>query len=205
MIDVKKCSQCNEVKCIDNFTNYRDRKGELRKRSYCNDCRNNWRRERAKNFPIEHKIKQCAANLIRRLTVSSDKPANKSYKEKGIKSLIGSNTKEVYDYLYKHHYDDFKHLLDKGVVPSIDRIDSDKHYEPGNIRIISFEENSRLGREQSLKVCQKPIRITYEDGRIEEYAGAKDGAKKSSISINIIYKVLVGKTKQKKEFFVEYI
>ena len=158
------------------------------------------------NNPVEHKMRQCAENLVKRLYKNIDKPANKSYKEKGIKSKIGENSSEVYQYLYDNHYADFKYYIDKQEIPSIDRIDSNKHYEQGNIRIISFAENSRLGREASKKVCSIPIKITYkESGNTNVYKSIVDAGRNSEFTRDILQNILYGRVKKDHGIFVEII
>lgn len=156
--------------------------------------------------PVEHKMRQCAENLVKRLNTNIDAPANKSYKEKGIKSLIGNTSSEVYKYLYENHFEDYKYLIDRGQVPSIDRIDSDKHYEQGNIRIISFEENSRMGREASLKVCSKSIRITYKNtNKSYIYESIVEAGKQSEYSRDVLQNILKNRVKKDHGIIVEYI
>lgn len=146
-----------------------------------------------------------AYNLINRLGKRLDEPRNKCYKDHDIKCRVGENPAEVYEYIINNFYNDIKQIIDDGEVPSIDRIDSTKDYEEGNIRIITFEENSRLGREQSFKVWQRPIKITLSDGSSNEYEGIKAAGEKSEISQHILGKILSGKTKQKEEYYVEYL
>lgn len=146
-----------------------------------------------------------AYNLLNRLEKYKDNPRNKCYQDHGIQCKIGKSPSEVYDYIIGKFYDDVKRIIDEGEVPSIDRIDSTKDYEEGNIRIITFSENSRLGREQSLKVCQRPVRIIFSDGTVADYDGIKIAGEKSGISRHILQKILAGKTKQKKDYYVEYI
>jgi hypothetical protein len=201
----KKCSQCKEYKPLTNFTNYKSRKGELKKRSYCNECRNKWRRERAKKFPVEHKVKQMAYNLLNRLYKYTDDPRNKCYQENNIECKIGKTPSEVYDYIIANFYDEINEIINNDGTPSIDRIDSAKHYEEGNLRIVTFEENSRLGRKKSLEVCQRPVRITYADGTFTEHTGIKKAGEESGISHNILQNLLKGRAKPRKDFSVKYI
>lgn len=156
------------------------------------------------NHPVEHKIRQMAENLRNRLGNQINKPSNKSYRVKGIKSKIGESSREIYKYIYENFYEDVKEILENGQVPSIDRIDSNKDYEHGNIRIITYAENSRLGREKSKEVCSKPTRVTYENGESYLYSSAIEASRQTGISRYVIQKILAGKTKQRKEFRIEY-
>ena len=182
------------------------KKSKNGRKRYCLACGKLMKRRYKETHPVEHKIRQCAENLVKRLHTNLDSPANKSYKEKGIKSLIGNTSSEVYEYLYNNHFEDYKYFIDRGQVPSIDRIDSDKHYEPGNIRIISFEENSRLGRESSLKVCSKPIRITYKDtGQLYIYGSVVEASKETEFTRDVLQNILKKRVKKNHGIIVEYI
>ena len=61
------------------------------------------------------------------------------YGAKGIKYLINSD-----EFCAKFH-DLWKMMLDEGLRPSIDRIDSDKDYVIDNMRVIDVKDNSHEG------------------------------------------------------------
>lgn len=199
----RKCRKCDTIKPIDDFL--KCNKSFQGRKSYCKKCGYEYKKQRKISHPVECKIHQMADNIHKRLVTSIDKPANTSYKEKGIISKIGNSGAEIYRYLYKHFYEDIKHLIEQGEVPSIDRIDSEKHYEHGNLRIITFAENSKMGREKSKEKCQRAVKITWRDGKIEVIESVKKTAEHLNISSHSLQKILKGKTKQKKDFFVEYL
>ena len=48
-------------------------------------------------------------------------------------------------FLFNNFYNDIKNLLDKNLVPSIDRKDPSKGYTKENVRVINFDLNTALG------------------------------------------------------------
>lgn len=64
---------------------------------------------------------------------------NASYFRKGIMLLI---SREEFRNFCTDNWDTIKLLYESGKTPSIDRIDSNGHYELGNIRILDKRDNS---------------------------------------------------------------
>lgn len=197
------CTHCNKIRTVDNFLKCNRSRGG--RKSYCKFCAKEMKRKYKESHPVEHKIRQMAENIHKRLVSNIDKPANKSYKEKGIESKIGNNSAEIYKYLFNNFYEDVKSILKDGKVPSIDRIDSNKHYEDGNLRMITFEENSRMGREKSKEVCSKPIEIVWDSGKIVKYGSVVEASNITGISRQIISNMLTRPPKKTREFKVKYI
>jgi hypothetical protein len=106
-----------------------------------------------------------ARHLLHR--VSNPTGKNKCYV--GIKCLVGDTKQDVVDYILTHFYEDIKKLIALGEVPSIDRIRSSDHYEHGNIRVITWAENSRLGAQRGSSESSKPVKVTEPSGKITVY------------------------------------
>jgi len=167
----KICSDCKTEKSVDEFGWRVKNKGC--RRSYCKSCdrersikyyRKNKKKvnERQKQWyrdmtPLERSIYVMARGINIRTREGG------VYAAKGIKNELGDYG-QIRDFLYQHHAADIQRLLDAGLTPSVDRIDPAGHYETSNIRVISHQENSRLGSESANKKTAKPIELTYKDG-----------------------------------------
>ena len=86
--------------------------------------------------------KHMATNAYSRIKYASKRKKNYVGKEFGF-----SDSNELANYLYFNFKDDILNLIEKRKYPTIDRIDNDLGYIEGNIRVISFKENTRLGLE----------------------------------------------------------
>lgn len=94
---------------------------------------------------VLYKCKQMAGDAHARVFAKS-----RSYKTiyRNLEIPFGFiNTTDMCNYLYNNFYNDIKILLEDGLIPSIDRIDSKIGYTKDNIRIIDFKINTELGLE----------------------------------------------------------
>jgi hypothetical protein len=161
---LKKCCRCEEIKSLASF--HKHSKLSDGRRPECIECSKKSRQKSVSANPYLDTINKLADNILKRTRYGIDRPQNKTYKERGIKCLLGRNRAEVRESLDKHYGQDIKRLLDLGMKPSVDRIDTFGHYELGNIQIITFKENiSRV--DNSYK--SNPIRVFYPDGTQKDF------------------------------------
>jgi hypothetical protein len=69
------------------------------------------------------------------------------YLEKGIELRL---TREELALFVEQNWLKIKAIFDSGGTPSIDRINSNEHYEQGNVQIITWRENTRKGCKPSI-------------------------------------------------------
>lgn len=159
--DAKTCTKCGATKPVDDF--YRMSSKKDGRRPSCIECDRNAKRDYTKNHPVMDRCKKMGWYIVARTVTDIDNPRNKSYKEKGIKSHIGNTGTEIARYLYENFYDDIKKIAEDGEIPSVDRIDSLKGYEEGNIQIVSLKENSLDGIANAIKKTSKKVKVTFPD------------------------------------------
>ena len=135
----KVCSKCGQEKDIEEF--HRDRTRKDGRQSYCKACQSAYKKKKYREMsPLERSAYSMACNVAKRTG------PNGKYTKKGIKNLIG-NYAEIKRFLLEKFSQDIQAILDKGETPSIDRIDPNGHYEPGNVRVISHSLNSKLANQ----------------------------------------------------------
>lgn len=161
---IKKCSNCETVKHISDFTS--EKRNKDGKRGICKVCYNS--KQRLKYTPKLRVVLTKKEQLLKR-----SKSNKKYWKTKQGKLMLTYNNmnRRVRGYVKKHIYeglgilnrDSFyewsinnehfnklydnwvKSEYDRKLSPSIDRINSNDGYTLGNIRWITHSENSRLG------------------------------------------------------------
>lgn len=124
---MKVCYICKETKPLDNFYKYKSGINKGYYRSYCKPCDIEKKREYQKRCPWQ----KVHTFILNRCTHKDNK-----YYRKGIKCLITS------DELKELWFRDKAYEMDK---PSIDRLDTSKHYTFDNCRFIEWIENCRQG------------------------------------------------------------
>lgn len=141
-LKTKICSKCTKEKSIIDFS---IRVDTQKKRSECKDCRKKltakWARDYRKKFPWMDRFRSCKDRCENPKT-----KAFKYYGGKGIKLLMDKND---FKYLW---FRDKAHEMQK---PSIDRINSNGHYELNNCRFIEQSENCKRSAQSRLTEYQK--------------------------------------------------
>ena len=190
---MKKCTQCGEIKPLSDFyTNGKHKKnGEPCYRGKCKQCELENKKVKLEdrkivtseiaNDPIYKKCKQMANDAYARVYCPS-----REYKTcyRNLNNPFGFlDSGELKHYLYDNFYNNIKTLLDQGLVPSIDRIDATQGYIIGNIRILEFAENTKLG----LNTIRKQVKVTSSKNEVMIFSsvtecGAYFGYKPTEIS-----------------------
>lgn len=152
---MKTCTACGKEKNLDEF--YIDSRSKTgARRNPCIACRvervDVWRNSRVRSKDTDYRIRVMAEKLLQRV-----KYGKGTYE--GVKCLIGDTVDEVIITIRDNFYDDIKTMLDKGEIPSIDRIDSSGDYELANIRIVTKQQNSADGFRSANKQRMKPIEV----------------------------------------------
>jgi len=163
----RKCAACNSYK--PSTSEYFE--GNRTMCLMCKAFANKQRRQRQKETDIVmYKCREMAWSAYARVFAKS-----KSYK-KGYRHLVEpfgfSTPTEMKLYLYANFYADIKTLLDKGLVPSVDRKDTSIGYTPANIHILDFVENTELG----VNTRKHPVSVSYPDGAIKNFSSVRQCA-----------------------------
>jgi hypothetical protein len=183
-LEGKACTKCGMFKPLSEF--YKCSSMHDGKRPDCASCHTKQRREYRKANAIDVKIYDMASGILRR---TSGRGRNcDAYKE--IECHIGSTRDEVIEYINENFRDDIEAFHNVGKIASIDRIDSSKHYEPGNLRIIEWIENSRLGMKQAKIENSQAIRVFFPDGNCSDFVSISEAAKNLKCKRDTIYAAL---------------
>ena len=86
-------------------------------------------------------------------------PNNKDYKfysSRGIKFLLSKADKEAF---VERWTPLTKTMLNAGLSPSLDRIDPNRSYENGNLRIVTWEENALMGLERARLTLKRKLEM----------------------------------------------
>lgn len=178
---MKVCSKCGMGKPVEEFS--RDKSAKSGRTSRCKECRKEHYRQnrehalkQAKQWSEdnrEHKLEyrktryQSLSPFERAIYVMANGVCGRTgengvYNSKGIKNYLGNNP-QVKAFLRENFGSDIRRLLDRGLTPSIDRINPNSHYMEGNIRVIDKNENARLGSEVANRLASKSV-IAIKDG-----------------------------------------
>ena len=136
----KQCARCKETKFCSMF--YKDKRTKDNLFPWCKECKNNSdkkytdRRLRTVSGYLRHLF-----HCIRQRCNNPKYPKYKYWGGRGIKCKF-KNANEFINYVISKLQID-PHGL------TIDRINNDKHYEPGNIRFVTIAENNRNKRKKS--------------------------------------------------------
>lgn len=174
------CTKCGVHKAKNDFyVDSRSRTGAIRQP--CKACRstmaNEWQKRRTKEGDFSYRVRVMATKLLQRVNSTNDD----YYSRNGIECRLGSTIQEVADAIIEYFSDDIQSLLDKGVVPSVDRVDPQGHYELGNIRIIPAEDNRADGFRNANKPRMKMVEV---DGKV--YDSIAEAAKELGIDRRVI-------------------
>lgn len=172
---MKNCSICKVSKDLSEF--YKMKSSKDGHRPDCKTCHEEKRVKWEKDNPVKNRCNRIAEGIIKRTVTDVNVIANKCYKENSVISKIGDTGAEISQYLYENHYDEIKSLIDKGITPSVDRIDSTGDYEGGNIRIVSVRENYLDGVRQAVKKTSKPLRAVDKDGNERVYKSVSEASR----------------------------
>lgn len=155
-------------------------------RPSCKDCDKKAREKYVKENPVMDRCKKMGQGIIKRTVTQVNMPSNNTYKENNIKSKIGGNSPEIAEYLYDNFYDDILNIIELGEKPTVDRVDSTKDYEEGNIRIVSFRENSLGGLKNAVKKTSKETKVIYPNGRVKTFKSVSEASRELGIKRDTI-------------------
>lgn len=146
----KRCTKCGEVKGIDDFAPRSDQTGK--RKSYCRDCVRAWRAAYAAANPEKQKAAIAASRARNPLRVTwegmiarCERPTHKHYKHYGGRGITVCTE--------WHEAAVFIAWIEANLGPrpeghSLDRIDNDSGYRPGNVRWASAVEQQRNRRDR---------------------------------------------------------
>ena len=180
---IKICTKCGESKTLDSFHKLSSSKDG--RRPDCKDCCKRQRDEKANSDVVRAKAKIMSNGIMKRVKYNIDDPKNKCYKDNKVESKIGSTSKEIEDFLYQNFYDEIKLIIDSGKTPSVDRIDSQGHYEEGNIRIIDLKINTGYGVTHAIKKTSKPVKA-IKDGTFHIFSSVSEASRELGIKRDTI-------------------
>lgn len=181
---MKKCTKCKNVKLLSDF--YLNSRGA--KRSECKMCTNkdNNKREKTKQGLIYKIYRSQKCNSIKRNHILPE------YTRNELKEWIYSqpNFNKLYNDWVKSNYD-------IKLKPSIDRIDSLKHYYFDNIQLVTWNINHINSNNEKMTISNRNIRpvLKIDNNIITEYISISDAARKNNLHHSNIYNVCIGKYK----------
>lgn len=188
---MKTCIDCSVTKDLSAFNKHNN--GTRPECKACEKVRRN--RRRAEDLFLAT-VNSMADGILKRTIHAIDSPKNRIYKERGIKSEIGSSRAEVRANLIKHFADDINHILRSGEKPSVDRIDNYGNYSVENIQIVTLSEN--LTR---IDTSDRAVKVFAEvNGIVTEFKSISDAAKIIGIKRDTIYHHLNKGTRTKKGY-----
>jgi hypothetical protein len=149
----KQCSKCGRVLLIENFSKNPSNSDGLR--NSCKKCDAQYRREWQKNGGAEYMRIYAKANPVKVITSSLVSGAKARAKDKNlpfdidldyVRSMVGENAELAFHCPVFGIPLDWSRIRNNGNrplpnSPSIDRIDPERGYVKGNIKIISFRAN----------------------------------------------------------------
>ncbi|KKN68772.1 hypothetical protein LCGC14_0447920 [marine sediment metagenome] len=148
---VKTCTKCGILQLVSEF--HKKPKGKYGLNSRCKTCVKNYDQKRYQVYKVEENkrckkyhqtIIGCLHNRFINIKQRCNDPKIKSYKNyggRGIKCLFKSFN-EFADHVINELKVDPRDL-------TVDRINNDGHYEPGNIRFVTQAENNRNKRKHA--------------------------------------------------------
>lgn len=178
--DNKTCSKCGLSKDITEF--YKMSSSRDGRRPDCKACSKELKLRKIEEDPVWHKIYNMATGIHKRTSYEIDRTKNRSYKKNGVKCCIGDTSLEIAHTLESLFYDEIKGMIESGIIPSVDRIDSSSNYEVGNIRIIPLDENVSLGNKKGTAMTCKPIIAIFSDGGKKTYNSVSECSRDLSIN-----------------------
>lgn len=193
---MKKCSKCGKEKNINEF--YKMNTSKDGHRPDCKNCRRNWEKSFKKNNPVRHRCSAIGQGIISRTVTDVNESSNKCYKDNGVVSKIGNTGKEISDYLFANYYDEILRLIEKGDTPSLNRIDSSKNYEEGNIEIVTLRENYLDGVSNAVKKTSKAVKVIYKDDSEKIFKSVSEASRALKIKRDTIIRNRDNKTKDRK-------
>ena len=188
---MKTCIDCSVTKDLSAFS-----KHNIGTRPECKTCEKARRDKRRAEDLFLATVNSMADGILKRTIHAIDSPKNRIYKERGIKSEIGSSRAVVRANLIKHFADDITRILRNGEKPSVDRIDNYGNYSVENIQIVTLSEN--LSR---VDMTHKSVKVFAEiAGDVCEFKSISDAAKSIGVKRDTIYRHLNKGTRTKKGY-----
>lgn len=198
MTHQKVCPKCKESKLLSQFYKNKNTKDGLK--CDCKDCNNIRTKKYLKTIPglITHIYKDQRSNSKKR---NMDLP---NYSKTEFKNWILKQPN--FDALFKSWVGSG---YEKGLKPSVDRIDDYKPYTMSNIRLITWKENnSKYYKDAKAGVNKKALKavISYNKNNEEttEYYSAAEAARQTGLIRGSITQCCRGKLKTTGGFNWEY-
>lgn len=155
---------------------------------------------------VEYFVKQSWCNMNTRAINGSHHSSsgrNELYKRNGIKLLI---TRDNFKAWCIERKDKIEEMYRNGDVPSIDRVDSSKHYSFCNIQLLEYSENRRKAGILGGMLTAKKVKAVSLDGKSVYFAKSKrEMALNFGFDRAAMNCVLNGKYSQHRGFTFEYV
>lgn len=181
---MKKCSNCNKEKSLEQF--FKDKTTKDKHTYCCKECM----MERAKMNRIKRHDKYPWERVLINIKSRCTNPNNKSYKTYHVRKCL-ITIEEIKKLWFRDKAYNMKR-------PSIDRIDNDGHYEFKNCRFIEMEENRIRNKKKSI------LQFDLNGHFIKEWESLSEAHKKLNINLGNIMRVLKGERNMAGNYIWKY-
>lgn len=176
----KTCIDCDIELPLVTF----NRNGGEAFRPECKACEKKRRVAKQSIDPFHYVVTNLADGILGRTKYKIDSEKNKTYKERGIKCLLGDTRAEVRESLIKYFSADIKEIMSNGEKPSIDRVNPYGNYEVSNIQVVTLKENLKRS---SITNKAREVEVTYPQGNVVIFESVSDASRELGIKRDTIY------------------
>lgn len=129
------------------------------------------------------------SNINYRSVNGSRKVKHTHYVKRGIRLCF--NKEDFYRWV-ESQFPHIRRMFLAGETPSLDRIDTDGHYELKNVRVLSLSENILKGQTTGWQRTSRKVHVIYPDGTKKNFSSVKAAARATGVNDSLICKHING-------------